>query len=195
MKHFDRNLTQETLETYQGYSLQVFTSGRIKLSFHRSHKDRVEYYGECPKRFKEAYAKQSHRSRAYLPDHFNLVEPFLVNCPHSLIHRLHMRADNNATADNAHVITDIEADTCHVLLGTLHHRWVLPPPVVQHLMSASGPRRGTAACFNEYMPSYEHDWMEAEFELQDYQQGYRNNASKPVHRQPHANEDDNDPQF
>ena len=47
MKHFDQNLTQETLETYQGYSLQVFTSGRIKLSFHRSHKDRVEYYGEC----------------------------------------------------------------------------------------------------------------------------------------------------
>jgi len=37
--------------------------------------------------------------------------------------------------------------------------------------------------------------MEAEFELQDYQQGYRNNASKPVHRQPHANEDYNDPQF
>ena len=171
MKHFDQNLTQETLETYQGYSLQVFTSGRIKLSFHRSHKDRVEYYGECPKRFKEAYAKQSRRSRAYLPDHFNLVETLLVNCPHSLIHRLHMKADNNATADNAHVITDIEADTCHVLLGTLHHRWVLPPPVVQHLMSASGPRRSTAACFNEYMPSYEHDWMEAEFDLQDYQQG------------------------
>jgi hypothetical protein len=32
MKHFDQNLTQETLETYQGYSLQVFTSGRIKPS-------------------------------------------------------------------------------------------------------------------------------------------------------------------
>ena len=80
MKHFDQNLTQETLETYQGYSLQVFTSGRIKLSFHRSHKDRVEYYGECPKRFKEAYAKQRDRSRAYLPDHFDLVETFLVSC-------------------------------------------------------------------------------------------------------------------
>jgi hypothetical protein len=85
----------------------------------------VEYYGECPKRFKEAYAKQSRRSRAYLPDHFNLVETLLVNCPHSLIHRLHMKADNNATADNAHVITDIEADTCHVLLGVLPEQLAL----------------------------------------------------------------------
>ena len=35
-KYFDPHLSQETLETYQGYSLQVFASGRIKLSFHRS---------------------------------------------------------------------------------------------------------------------------------------------------------------
>lgn len=195
MKHFDQNLTQETLETYQGYSLQVFPSGRIKLSFHRSHKDRVEYYGECPKRFKEAYAKQSNRSRAHLPDHFDLVETVLVSCPHSLIHRLHMKADNNATADNAHIITDIEADTCHILLGTLHHRWELPLPVVQHLMSASGPRRGAAACFNEYMPSYEHDWMEAEFRLQDYQKGYRSNCPKTVLLVPYGHKDDYDSKF
>ncbi|MDB4051575.1 hypothetical protein N9463_02485 [Planktomarina sp.] len=195
MKYFDQNLTQETLETYQGYSLQVFTSGRIKLSFHRSHKDRVEYYGECPKRFKEAYAKQSNRSRAYLPDHFNLVETVLVGCPHSLIHRLHMKADNNATADNAHIITDIEADTCHILLGTLHHRWELLPLVVQHLMSASGPRRGAAACFNEYMPSYEHDWMEAQFESQDYQKGYRSNCPKPFLLAPYGHKDDYDSKF
>ena len=57
-KYIDPKLSQEALETYQGYSLQVFTSGRIKLSFHKSHKDRVEYYAECPRRFKEAYAKQ-----------------------------------------------------------------------------------------------------------------------------------------
>ena len=142
--------------------------------------------GSAPSDSKKPMPSRGIAAEPFLPDHFNLVKTFLVNCPHSLIHRLHMKADNNATADNAHVITDIEADTCHVLLGTLHHRWVLPPPVVQHLMSASGPRRSTAACFNEYMPSYEHDWMEAEFELQDYQQSYRNNASKPVHRQTHA---------
>ena len=43
-KFIDPKLSQEALETYQGYSLQVFTSGRIKLSFHKSHKDSVEYY-------------------------------------------------------------------------------------------------------------------------------------------------------
>ena len=35
-KYFDPDLSQETLESYRGYSLQVFASGRIKLSFHRS---------------------------------------------------------------------------------------------------------------------------------------------------------------
>ena len=43
-KYIDPKLSQDALETYQGYSIQVFTSGRIKLSFHKSHKDRVEYY-------------------------------------------------------------------------------------------------------------------------------------------------------
>ena len=179
-KYFDQKLSQDALETYQGYSLQVFTSGRFKLSFHITHAQRVEYYGECPKRYRTAYENQHSRSHKNMAEHFEIVADILAASPHSLVHRVHLKGDNNATADNAHVITDIEADTCHVLLGTLHHRWVLPPPVVQHLMSASGPRRSTAACFNEYMPSYEHDWMEAEFDLQDYQQGYRNNASKPT---------------
>ena len=53
-KYFDPYLSQEILETYQGYSLQVFASGRIKLSFHRSHKDRAEYYAVRPKRSGEA---------------------------------------------------------------------------------------------------------------------------------------------
>ena len=53
-KYFDPNLSLEILETYQGYSLQVFASGRTKLSFHKSHRDRHEYYAEKPKRFREA---------------------------------------------------------------------------------------------------------------------------------------------
>ena len=57
-KYIDPKLSQEALETYQGYSLQVFTSGRIKLSFHKSHKDRVEYYAVKPKRSREAYKRQ-----------------------------------------------------------------------------------------------------------------------------------------
>ena len=61
-KYFDPDLSEEILETYQGYSLQVFASGRSKLSFHRSHKDRAEYYAVKPKRFREAYRRQYDRS-------------------------------------------------------------------------------------------------------------------------------------
>ena len=43
-KYIDPKLSKDALETYQSYSLQVFTSGRIKLSFHKSYKDSVEYY-------------------------------------------------------------------------------------------------------------------------------------------------------
>jgi hypothetical protein len=65
-KYYDPNLSQETLETYQGYSLQVFTSGRIKLSFHITHRHRNEYYAVRPNRFREAYAKQHQRSQLAL---------------------------------------------------------------------------------------------------------------------------------
>ena len=50
-KYFDPNLSPEILESYRGYSLQVFASRRIKLSFHKSHNDRAEYYAVRPKRF------------------------------------------------------------------------------------------------------------------------------------------------
>jgi len=102
----DQNLSPQTLQTYQGYSLQVFASGRIKLSFHISHTYRVEYYGECPKRFREAYARQSQRSHHVMPAHFACVDAILEGAPASLIHRVHLKADNNATADNAHIITE-----------------------------------------------------------------------------------------
>ena len=141
-KHIDPNLSPETLQTYQGYSLQVFSSGRIKLSFHRSHKDRVEYYGECPKRHRDAYTNQHNRSVLALPQHFALVDDLLLRCPHSLIHRLHLKGDNNATADNAHVITDTDDKTCHVVLNTVHHQWALPAAVVHEMLSRSGPKRG-----------------------------------------------------
>ena len=66
-KYFDPDLSQETLESYRGYSLQVFASGRIKLSFHRSHMDRIEYYAANPKRSLEAYKRQYDRSASSAP--------------------------------------------------------------------------------------------------------------------------------
>ena len=172
-KYFDPDLSQETLDTYQGYSLQVFASGRIKLSFHRSHKDRAEYYAVKPKRYREAYRRQYDRSASTMPEHYRLIEQLLAEHPESLVYRVHRKGDSNATADHAHVIVLMEKRRLHVLLDTLHHRWELPVQVLKALLSARGPRRGSPAIFNEYMASYQHDWEDVSFREQDYGEGYR----------------------
>ena len=77
-KYFDPHLSQETLETYRGYSLQVVASGRIKLSFHRSHRDRIEYYAIKPKRSREAYKSQYDRSASVQPPNY---VPFFTRVP------------------------------------------------------------------------------------------------------------------
>ena len=172
-KYYDPNLSPEALQTYQGYSLQVFTSGRIKLSFHISHTHRMEYYAERPKRFREAYANQHQRSHLAYPEHFAIVDQMLDASPNTLIHRVHLKGDNNATADHIHVLTDISKNTCHIILGTLHHRWELPQGVTRALHLRGGPKTGAASIFNEYMASYDHDWEDVAFTQQDYQVGYR----------------------
>ena len=189
-KYFNSHLSQEILETYQVYSLQVFASGRIKLSFHRSHKDRAEYYAVRPKRSGEAYRRQSARSASAMPEHYRLIEQLLAEYPEGLVHRVHLKGDSNATADNARVIVLIEKRTLHVVLSTLHHRWELPVPVLNALLTARGPRRGSPAIFNEYVSSYEHDWEDVSFREQDYRDGYREpKAAKHAHPGSHQEDD------
>ena len=172
-KYFDPDLSEEILETYQGYSLQVFASGRSKLSFHRSHKDRAEYYAVKPKRSGEAYRRQYDRSASTMPEHYRLIEQLMAEHPESLVYRVHRKGDSNATADHAHLIVLMEKRLLHVLLGTLHHRWELQVQVLTALLTARGPRRGSPAIFNEYMASYQHDWEDITFSEQDYREGYR----------------------
>lgn len=81
---------------------------------------------------------------------------------------MHLKGDNNATVDHAHALTNINRKTCHVVLNTLHHTWELPTDAVQALHLRVGPKVGAASIFNEYLPSYEHDWMEAVFGSEDY---------------------------
>lgn len=189
-KYFDPDLSEEILETYQGYSLQVFASGRIKLSFHRSHKDRAEYYAVKPKRFREAYRRQYDRSASAMPEHYRLIEQLMAEQPESLVYRVHRKGDGNASADNAHVIVLIEKRLLHVLLGTLHHRWELPVQVLKALLSARGPRRGSPAIFNEYMASYQHDWEDVSFREQDYGEGYRADTfNRSVHHDDNRDDD------
>ena len=151
----------------------MFALGRIKQSFHRSHNDRAEYYAVKPKRFREARKRQYDHSALAKPDHYRLIEALLAEHPEGLVHRVHVKGDSNATADNAHVIVLIEKRSLHVVLSTLYHRWKLPVPVLNALLTASGPRSGTSATFNEYMASYEHDWEDLTFREQDYGEGYR----------------------
>ena len=189
-KYFDPDLSPETLQTYQGYSLQVFASGRIKLNFHRSHKDRAEYYAVKPKRFREAYRRQYDRSASSMPEHYRLIEQLLAEHPESLVYRVHRKGDSNATADHAHLIVLMEKRLLHVLLGTLHHRWELPVPVLKALLSARGPRRGSPAIFNEYMASYQHDWEDVSFREQDYGEGYRADTfNRSVHHDDNRDDD------
>ena len=189
-KYFDPDLSEEALETYQGYSLQVFASGRSKLSFHRSHKDRAEYYAVKPKRFREAYRRQYDRSASSMPEHYRLIEQLLAEHPESLVYRVHRKGDGNATADNAHVIVLMEKRRLHVLLDTLHHRWELPVQVLKALLSARGPKRGSPAIFNEYMASYQHDWEDVSFREQDYGEGYRaDKFNRSVHHDDNRDDD------
>ena len=164
----------------------MFASGRTKLSFHRSYTDRAEYYAVRPKRFREAYGRQSSRSASAMLEHYRLVEELLAERPECLVHRVHVKGDSNATADNAHVIVLIEKRTLHVVLGTLHHLWELPVPVLNALLTASGPRSGTSAILNEYVPTYEHDWEDVSFAEQDYRDGY---PAHTVKRSVHHDDD------
>ena len=77
-----------------------------------------------------------------MPKHFDLVDRLLASRSRGLIHRVHLKGDTNATADNAHVVTDIDQSCVNLLLGTLHHMWFLPRPVLNALLEASGPKRG-----------------------------------------------------
>ena len=189
-KYIDPKLSQDALETYQGYSIQVFTSGRIKLSFHKSHKDRVEYYAVKPKRSREAYKRQYDRSALTKPEHYLLIEELLAEYPNSLIYRLHLKGDINATADNAHVLVPIDKGLLHLVLGKLTHQWHLPTQVINALLTASGPKKGRSAIFNEYMASYQHDWEDMTFTEQDYRDGYRaDTVSRSVHQVSHQDGD------
>ena len=189
-KYIDLKLSQEALETYQGYSLQVFTSGRIKLSFHKSHKDRVEYYAVKPKRSREAYKRQYDRSGLTKPEHYQLIEELLAEHPNSLIYRVHLKGDINATTDNAHVLVTTNKELLHLVLDKLTHQWQLPPQIINALLTASGPKKGRSAIFNEYMASYQHDWADMIFTEQDCRDGYRADiVSRSVHQFSHQDGD------
>jgi len=137
----------------------------------------------------------------------------LKDAPDAKVFRLHEKGNNNKTADNAHLLLSVEQATLWLVMSEVTHQWELTTPLAQILLEAKGKRLGEASIFNEYMPTYEHDWEDAEFGLDDYKVGpripgevaapllpkaaaqKRPPAAKPVHRQEDEREDPSDPFF
>ena len=103
---------------------------------------------------------------------------------------MHLKGDINATADNAHVLVTTNKELLHLVLGSLTHQWQLPIQVINALLTASGPKKGRSAIFNEYMASYQHDWEDMTFTEQDYRDGCRaDTVSRSVHHISHQDDD------
>ena len=103
---------------------------------------------------------------------------------------MHLKGDINATADNAHVLVPTDKGLLHLVLDTLTHQWQLPTQVINALLTASGPKKGRSALFNEYMASYQHDWVDIIFTEQDYRDGCRaDTVSRSVHQVSHQDDD------
>ena len=189
-KYLDTFFEQERLMELQGYRLQVFASGRVKLSFLDVGNRSIEYYGEWPKRDTEAYRRQHKRSGEHIPHHFDLLDTLGTERSTRAILRVHVKGDNNKTADNAHVLLSYSTNECIVVMNTLVHIWKLPSEVLLAFFERSGPRKGVPSVFNEYMPSYEHDWEDATFDAADYRKGFR--SPKINQQSSHAINNDDD---
>lgn len=166
--YIDPNFTPEGLRGYQGYHLQVFRSGRVKLSLQHEGKAKTEYYAERPKRDREAYGRQKARTGQEQSAHFAVVDALLAETQGAVVYRVHVRGDNNKTADNAHVVSSQQGPDLCVVMGEVVHRWELPQVVRDEMLAAQGLRSGEASIFNHYVPSYEHDWAYAHFSIEEY---------------------------
>ena len=171
--YIDPHFTPAGLSTYQGYHLQVFCSGRAKLSLQTEGRQKLDYYADRPKRDREAYRRQRVRSGEALHDHFARVDALLAQWERSYVYRVHVKGNNNKTADNAHIVVSQYASSIWVVFDAVLHEWEVPGVVVRTLISGQGPRTGQASLFHEYMPSYEHDWQSASFAGDLYTKGLR----------------------
>ena len=172
--------TPNFFSTYLGYHLQFFRSGRAKISFQITPQKKVEFYADCPKRDHQGLLRQKKRSITAIPKHFELIAAILGATPDAKVFRLHAKGNNNATADNAHLLVSLEQATLWLVMSEVTHQWELTPPLAEALLEGTGKRTGEASIFNEYMPTYEHDWQDAAFGLEDYKAGSRLPGAAPA---------------
>lgn len=173
--------TPGTLLTFNGYHLQIFAAGRAKISLRTLvNSKKHEFFAARPKKDRAAYQRQKSRSLTTVPDHYAAVDQLLSDNPDAKVFRVHAKGDNNATADNAHLLVSLEDATLWLVISEVTHQWELTPLLAQVLLEGKGKRLGEASIFNEYMPTYEHDWQDAEFGLEDYKVGPRLLGDAPM---------------
>jgi hypothetical protein len=166
--------TPDTLLTFNGYHLQIFAAGRAKISLRTLvNNKKHEFYTALPKRDRAAFQRQKARSGATLPEHFAAINQLLSAHPDAKVFRVHAKGDNNATADNAHVVASLDQEARWLVMSGVVHRWELTTLLVHVLLEGKGKRTGEASIFYEYVPTQDHDWQDAEFVMADYAKGFR----------------------
>ena len=176
--HIRPEFTLGTLPTFNGYHLQIFAAGRAKISLQTvTNNKKKEFFAARPKKDREALRRQKARSLTTLPDHFAAVDQLLSDHPDAKVFRVHAKGDNNATADNAHVIASLEEASLWLVMSGVVHKWELTALLVDILLRGKGKRTGEASIFNEYAPTQDHDWQDATFEMADYAKGLREGSA------------------
>jgi hypothetical protein len=173
IEHIRPEFTPDILPTFNGYHLQIFAAGRAKISLQAVTMKKNEFFASRPKKDRAAFKRQKARSLAALPDHFAAVDQILSDHPDAKVFRLHEKGNNNATADNAHLLASLDEASLWLVMSGVVHRWVLSTLLVHVLLEGKGKRVGEASIFNEYVPTQEHDWQDATFEMADYAKGFR----------------------
>ncbi|MDA9980288.1 hypothetical protein N9E38_02490, partial [Yoonia sp.] len=159
-EHIRPEFTPGTLPTFNGYHLQIFASGRAKISLQTViNNKKTEFYTALPKRDRDGLRRQKARSLKDLPDHYARIDQILSDHPDAKVFRLHAKGNNNATADNAHVIASVEQASVWLIMTGVVHQWELTAMLVDILLRGKGKRTGEASIFNEYAPTQDHDWQ------------------------------------
>ncbi len=162
------DFTLAKLPSFVGYHLQIFTSGRVKISLQHTGTRKTDYFASAPKRDREGYLRQKARSQDLAQRHFEIVDNLLASFPDARVFRVHGKGDANDTADNAHVVASIREESVWVVMSTVVHKWRVPKDHICELLQGTGPRSGHPSVFNQYMSCIEHDWDDAEFDQSDY---------------------------
>jgi hypothetical protein len=173
MNYIRTEFLPDTLPQYVGYHVQIFQAGRAKISMQGEGITKTEFYASLPTHDKKAYQRQKKRSLTATPKHFQVTDAILAEVEGARIFRLHEKGNNNKTADNAHLIASHESAAMWIVMSGMVHKWELTYLLAGTLILGGGKRVGVASIFNEYMPTFDHDWEDTEFEMSDYQHGCR----------------------